>query len=94
MDHTASASIEQSRRSSVKNLLRPNVGGLDRAIRMLLGSILLAAGIFLRIQGVSHALTIGIVGLVMLIMSVIRFCPLYVPFGLSTADKGTRAKIQ
>jgi hypothetical protein len=42
MDHTASASIEQSRRSSVKNLLRPNVGGLDRAIRMLLGSILLA----------------------------------------------------
>ena len=92
MDHSANVSMEQSWKSIGRNLLRPNVGGLDRAIRMLVGSILLAAGILLRIHGVSHALTVGIVGLVMLVMSFIRFCPLYVPFGFSTAGKGTGAE--
>lgn len=90
----ASTSIEQSRRSTGKALLHPNVGGLDRAIRLLLGSIMLAAGIFLRIRGNSHALIIGILGLVMLVMSVIRFCPLYVPFGISTARRKPGEKTQ
>lgn len=91
MNHMASSSNEQSRGAIAKSLLRRNVGGLDRAIRLLVGSILLAAGIFLRIHGYSHALTIGIIGLVMFVMSAIGYCPLYVPFGISTAGRQTGA---
>lgn len=94
MNHMASTSIEQSRGAIAKALWRRNVGGLDRTIRLLIGSILLTVGIFLRIHGYSNALTIGIIGLVMLVMSAIGFCPLYVPFGISTADRQTGANAQ
>ena len=94
MRNTTSASIEQPRKSIAGDLLRPNVGGIDRTVRLLVGLVLLATGIVLRTKGYGHALTIGIIGLVMLVMSAIRFCPLYVPFGISTADRKTGAKTQ
>jgi hypothetical protein len=94
MNDTTSASIEHPRKSIGKTLLRPNVGGIDRTVRLLLGMILLATGLLLRIQGHHLALIVIIIGIVMLAGSIIRFCPLYVVFGISTADRKTGAHPQ
>ena len=56
--------------------------------------ILLATGLLLRIQGHHLALIVIIIGIVMLAGSIIRFCPLYVVFGISTADRKTGAHPQ
>jgi hypothetical protein len=61
-----------------------NVGRVDRMLRIIAGSILVLAGAFL-MRG--QALVIGI-GLAMLIVGLIGFCPIYVPFGISTRKRG------
>lgn len=60
--------------------VRMNLGRLDRTLRIVAGSsILLAWPFFLR----GHYLLLGI-GLALLVIGVIGFCPLYVPFKIST----------
>jgi hypothetical protein len=61
-----------------------NVGRIDRMLRIIAGSALVLAGAFLMR---SHALVMGI-GLAMLIVGLIGFCPIYVPFGISTRKRG------
>lgn len=64
-----------------------NMGNLDRAFRLLL-----VAGIgalyFLKI--ITGALGIGLLVLagVFLLTSLVRVCPLYLPFGIRTCGKG------
>ncbi len=58
-----------------------NVGSLDRIIRIFLG-ILLIAMVF-----VGPKSAWGWVGLVPLITGLVRWCPAYLPFGISTCRK-------
>ena len=60
--------------------IRRNVGGIDRTLRIVLGSALLLAWAFL-LRG--NGLVLGI-GLFMLTLGLIGFCPIYVPFKIST----------
>ena len=60
--------------------MKPNVGTIDRTLRFLLGLALLSAGYYFKSWW-------GLVGVVPLLTATFRFCPAYVPFGLSTCTK-------
>mgnify|MGYP001556220929 CR=1 FL=1 len=57
--------------------MKANVGSLDRIVRIVAGLAILGAGYYFKSWW-------GLVGLVPLLTATIRFCPAYVPFGLST----------
>ena len=57
--------------------MKKNMGILDRRIRIILGLLIVAAGIYFKTWW-------GLVGVVFLATSLISWCPLYVPFRLST----------
>jgi hypothetical protein len=65
--------------------MKTNIGSIDRLVRIVIGLALLGAGIVL------HSWW-GLVGLVPLLTAVVRFCPAYVPFGLSTCPRTTPKK--
>lgn len=66
-------------------MFRPNVGGIDRALRLILGAIFFLGGLFLLTGAVSLGVTLAVVGLLSLLTGILRFCALYIPFGISTA---------
>lgn len=57
--------------------MKPNVGGLDRILRLLAGLALLGAGYYFQSWW-------GLVGLLPILTGTFRFCPAYLPFGLNT----------
>jgi hypothetical protein len=58
--------------------MRPNVGTADRIARITVGLAAIAAGVYFKSWW-------GAVGLVPLATGLVRWCPLYCPFKLSTA---------
>ena len=59
--------------------MKPNVGSLDRTLRIIAGLALLGAGLYLKSWW-------GLVGLVPLLTAAFRVCPAYLPFGLTTCS--------
>jgi len=57
-----------------------NVGGADRALRIIAGLVILGLGFYY------HSWW-GIIGLVPLLTGVVGWCPLYFPLHMSTAKK-------
>ena len=66
-------------------MFRRNVGGVDRVVRLALGAILFCGGLFLLIGKSSLGVIVTMVGLLVLLTGVVRFCALYLPFDISTA---------
>ena len=60
-----------------------NVGGADKAIRIVVGLGLLSL-LFLLPEGMRW---LGLIGLVPLLTAALGFCPLYLPFGIRTCAK-------
>ena len=60
--------------------MKANVGTIDRIIRILIGLSLIAA----TLMGAIGAW--GWLGVIPLATGVFRFCPAYLPFGLSTCQ--------
>jgi len=60
--------------------MKANVGGIDRALRILAGIALLALVFVLE----SDARWLGLIGLVPLATGLIGYCPAYALFGLNT----------
>lgn len=58
-----------------------NVGGFDRAIRVIVGAALLYLALFAQPNGYNW---IGWLGIIPLITAAIGYCPLYSLIGLST----------
>ncbi len=58
--------------------MKCNVGKTDKTIRAILG-------LFILIVGVIYNSWFGIIGLVLLLTSLIRFCPAYLPFKIDTS---------
>lgn len=58
--------------------MQANVGTLDRAMRVIAGVVLIAASLL----GFIGAW--GWIGLVFIATGLLRFCPAYLPFGMST----------
>ncbi len=60
--------------------MNQNVGGIDRVVRVVAGIAIIAAGVYFKSWW-------GAVGLVPLLTATIRWCPLYLPFGISSRPK-------
>ncbi len=66
--------------------MKPNMGSTDKIIRIILAIVIV--GLFL-----THVIS-GTLGIILLVLagifvltSFISFCPLYLPFGISTCKK-------
>lgn len=66
-------------------MLRRNVGGIDRVLRVTFGAVLFFGGLLLQSGRTTVGVAIAVVGLLGLLTGIIRFCVLYIPFGISTA---------
>jgi len=76
-------------------MLKRNVGSVDRCLRLAVGLILVPTGLWLLggIRGQPLGLVAIVLGLVALTTGLGRFCPLYVPFGMSkTSSRGWAAR--
>jgi len=65
--------------------MKPNVGGIDRILRILAGLAILGAGYYFKSWW-------GLIGIIPLLTAVFRFCPAYLPIGLSTCAKPEEKK--
>lgn len=76
-------------------MLHRNVGGLDRALRVAIGIVLLPVGLFLLdgLGGSVLGLTLATIGFVGLVSGASGFCLLYVPMGFSTARQREAAPL-
>ena len=60
--------------------MKCNVGKTDKIFRIILGVLIILAGIYFQSWW-------GAVGLLPIVTGFIRWCPAYVPFGLSTCKE-------
>jgi hypothetical protein len=63
--------------------MKANVGGADRVIRIILGVAILSLFFFLE----GNAKWFALIGIVPIGTALFRWCPAYVPFGMSTCAK-------
>lgn len=57
--------------------MKCNVGNTDRLVRIIAGVIVVLLGFYFKSWW-------GLIGLILLATGLFRFCPLYVPFKIST----------
>ncbi len=71
--------------------IRRNVGGLDRAVRVTVGAILLPIGVVMLAGHCACGWVNVVLGLIGLVSGITGFCVLYLPFGISTAQRTSSA---
>jgi hypothetical protein len=74
-------------------MFKKNMGLLDRTVRFIVGVVLIPIGLLLLggLQGNLTGVIIAVFALLPIVTSVTGFCPLYVPFGISTLGKEQRS---
>jgi hypothetical protein len=65
--------------------MKKNVGGADKSLRIIVGLVILALGIFYQSWW-------GLIGFVPLFTGFTGWCPAYLPFGLSTCKTKVEGK--
>lgn len=65
--------------------MKKNVGSIDKVARVIIGLVIIALGILYQSWW-------GLVGIIPLFTSVIGWCPIYLPFGISTCKTKTESK--
>lgn len=63
--------------------MKKNMGSVDRIIRVILAAVMAALYFTGTVTG-TLGLVLVILAAIFLLTSLISFCPLYVPFGIST----------
>ncbi|MEO1766944.1 YgaP family membrane protein [Thiobacter aerophilum] len=63
--------------------MKKNMGGADRIIRLIIAAIIAVLYFTGQISG-TLAIILGIIAIAFLLTSLIGWCPLYVPFKIST----------
>lgn len=66
--------------------MKPNVGNIDRIIRVVAGALLIVAWIAGWMSG-AFAVVLGIVGLVLALTGLMSVCPLYSLLKIDTRNK-------
>lgn len=66
--------------------MKKNVGTIDKAIRILVALVVVVL-FFTHVISGALAIILLILAVILVLTSVISFCPLYFPFGLSTNKK-------
>ena len=67
-------------------MMKKNMGTIDRIIRILVAVVIIALYFMGEISGTA-AIILLVLAVVFVLTSFMSFCPLYLPFGLSTAEK-------
>ena len=70
----------QGLRAPPLNPMKTNIGKIDRVLRLLAGVAIIAAGVYFKSW-------LGAIGIVPILTALVRFCPAYVPLGISTCSK-------
>jgi hypothetical protein len=70
--------------------MKTNMGGIDRALRLVLAAVVAVLYFTGQLTGTA-AVVLGILAVVFVLTSLVGFCPLYVPLGLSTKKKARSA---
>jgi predicted transporter len=65
--------------------MQPNVGTIDRVIRIVLGVLLIGLGLY-------NQAWWGAIGVVPIATAILRWCPAYVPVGFSSCAVDKEAK--
>lgn len=60
--------------------MEKNMGSVDRTVRIVAGLAIVAAGGY-------YASWWGLIGLVLIVTGIVRICPAYMPFKISTCGK-------
>ena len=63
--------------------MKVNVGGTDRIIRLVIAAVAVVLALT-AFAGSTLGIVMWVVAAIMAVTAVVRFCPLYAPFGLST----------
>lgn len=71
--------------------MKPNMGTADRAVRIL-AAVVIAALYFANVISGTVAIILLVVAGAFIVTSLISFCPLYWPLGISTRKKETEVK--
>lgn len=66
--------------------LNKNMGTLNRIIRLVIAAVIAVLYFTGNLSGLA-AIILGILAVVFVVTSLVSFCPLYVPFGLSTCKR-------
>lgn len=66
--------------------MKHNIGTIDRIIRILIALVIFGLYAANRITGNTGTLLL-VVGIILLATAIIRFCPIYWPFRLSTSKE-------
>lgn len=66
--------------------MKKNMGTVDRIIRLILAIVVAVLYFTGQISGIA-AIILGVLALIFVVTSAIGFCPLYVPFKISTIKK-------
>lgn len=67
--------------------MKPNMGTADKVVRILV-AIVIAGLYFANIISGTLAIILLVLAGVFILTSFMSFCPLYLPFGISTQKKG------
>jgi hypothetical protein len=70
-------------------MLKKNMGRRDRTLRFIVGVTLIPMGLFALggWQGNLIGVLVAVFALLPLVTSLSGFCPIYIPFGISTLDR-------
>lgn len=71
--------------------MSPNLGMIDRALRFVLGIALMAVPMLTSLSLWESAIAkyaVMVIGAILIITSILRFCPLYRFFGVRTCEPG------
>jgi fatty acid desaturase len=71
--------------------MKKNMGSADRIIRVMLAALVVLLYFMKMISGTT-AVILLVLAAVFILTSLVSFCPLYLPFGLSTLRKKIHAK--
>ncbi len=71
--------------------MKKNIGTTDKAGRVL-AALVIAVLYFTGLISGPLAIGLGVVALIFVVTSTISFCPLYLPFGISTIKKKENEK--
>ncbi len=67
--------------------MKSNIGTIDRAVRILVAIVIISLYAASQITGMAAIILLTLAG-AFILTSFIGFCPLYLPFNLSTRKKG------
>jgi hypothetical protein len=70
--------------------MKKNMGGLDRMIRIVIAIVLIVLYFTDQISGITGIILLVLAGIFVL-TSLVRVCPLYMPFGLNSCTKKEKA---